>query len=115
MRQSSSEDGAITAEFAVVLPTVFLIMAISLGSISAQIEKVSLINIAGMISRALARVEPIDAVNTVFASQLEGRNWRGSNRGLLVCVEVARTVSLVGVADFALRLAEEQCARKMGL
>ena len=115
MRQSGSEAGAITAEFAVVLPTVFLIMAISLGSISAQVEKVRLINIAGMISRALARAEPIDSVNLVFDSQLDGRNWRSSNRGLLVCVEVARTVSLVGVADFGLRLAEEQCARKMGL
>ena len=115
MRRSSSDAGAITAEFAVVLPTVFLIVAISLGSISAHIEKVRLINIAGMISRALARAEPIDSINMLFASQLEGRNWRSSNRGLLVCVEVARTVRLVGVADFGLRLAEEQCARKMGL
>jgi hypothetical protein len=92
-----------------------MIMGLSLATLSAQLERFKLVSVAGMISRALARVEPIDTVNTVFASQLEGRNWRGSNRGLLVCVEVARTVSLVGVADFALRLAEEQCARKLGL
>lgn len=98
-----------------VLPTVFLILAISIGAISAQIEKVKLLTVAGMLSRALARAEPIESLQGLFASQLKGRNWQVSNQEAFVCVEVSRTIAPAGLPEFELRLAEEQCARKLGL
>lgn len=115
MQRTSSENGAITAEFAVVFPTVFMVLAIALGSISMQIEKVKLTTLAGMLSRGVSRGESAEFLSQTFASQLLGRNWQSSHREALVCVEVSRTVGLAGVTDFGLRLAEEQCARKLGL
>lgn len=112
---TTSETGAVTAEFAVVLPTVFMIMAISLATLSAQLERFKLVSVAGMVSRALARAEPLDSVKSVFAEQLEGRGLTIDTRGAMVCAEVSQTLEIEVLPDFGLRLAETQCARKIGL
>ena len=115
MNRAPDDTGAVTAEFAVVLPAVFMILAVSVLSISAQVERLKMVSVAGMISRAVARGEPAANLNQVFAGQLEGREWQISNLGNLVCVELIRQVDLASLPDFGLRLAETQCARKMGL
>ncbi len=113
--RATSDTGAITAEFAVVLPTVFMILSISLASLSAQLERFKLVSLAGMISRAAARAEPVDVLNAVFAEQLEGRSFIISSRGAMECVEVSQTLKIALLPDLGLRLAETQCARKIGL
>lgn len=115
MCQSNDESGAVTAEFAVVLPAVFMILAISIGSLSAQLERLKLVSIAGMISRAVAREESAGQIRDVFAEQLKGRSWQLSSQGMMACVEVSRPFGLAGLPEFSLRLAEMQCARKLGL
>lgn len=104
-----------TAEFAVVLPTVVMIMAISLATLSAQLERFKLVSVAGMISRAVARAEPIESVKAVFAEQLKGRSFTIDTLGAMVCAEVSQTLEIEVLPDFGLRLAETQCARKIGL
>ena len=113
--RATSDAGVVTAEFAVVLPTVFMIMAISLATLSAQLERFKLVSMAGMISRAVARAEPLDSVKAVFAEQLEGRGFSLDSRGAMVCAEVSQTLKIAFLPDFGLRLAETQCARKIGL
>jgi Flp pilus assembly protein TadG len=115
MNRAPKDTGAVTAEFAVVLPSVFLVLAVSVLSISAQVERLKLVSVAGMISRAVARGEPQASIQQGFAGQLEGREWQISNLGNFVCVELSRQVGLASLPDFALRLAETQCARKVGL
>jgi hypothetical protein len=114
-RQPISDRGAVTAEFVVVLPAVLMILAISIGSLTAQLERLKLVSIAGMIARAVARDESPEMINSVFARQIEGRELRFFNRELITCVEVSRSVNFAGLANFGLRLAETQCARKLGL
>jgi hypothetical protein len=113
--RATSDAGVVTAEFAVVLPTVFMIMAISLATLSAQLERFKLVSVAGMISRAVARAEPLDSVKAVFAEQLEGRGFTIESIGTMVCAEVSQTLKIALLPDFGLRLAETQCARKIGL
>ena len=113
--RATSDAGAVTAEFAVVLPTVFMIMAISLATLSAQLERFKLVSVAGMISRAAARAEPLDSVKAVFAEQLEGRGLTIESKGTMVCAEVSQALEIAVLPDFGLRLAETQCARKIGL
>jgi hypothetical protein len=115
MLRASEDTGAVTAEFAVVLPSVFMILAISVLSISAQVERLKMVSIAGMMSRAVARGEPVESLNRVFAEQLGQHSWRISNQGNFACVELTRLVGLAALPDFGLRLAEVQCARKLGL
>lgn len=97
-----------------MLPTVFMILAISLGSMSAQLERVKMVSIAAMLSRGVARGEPVEALKQVFADQLQGRNFEILNTGLMVCVEVSQVVGVAGLSDLGLRLAETQCARNLG-
>jgi hypothetical protein len=113
--RATSDAGVVTAEFAVVLPTVFMIMAISLATLSAQLERFKLVSMAGMISRAVARAEPLDSVKAVFGEQLKGRGFTIESTGTMVCAEVSQTLKLAVLPDFVLRLAETQCARKIGL
>jgi hypothetical protein len=113
--RATSDAGLVTAEFAVVLPTVFMIMAISLATLSAQLERFKLVSMAGMISRAVARAEPLDSVKAVFAKQLEGLGFTIESTGTMVCAEVSQTLKIALLPDFGLRLAETQCARKIGL
>jgi hypothetical protein len=115
MSRAPEDNGAVTAEFAVVLPGVFMILAVSVLSVSAQVERLKMVSVAGMISRAAARGETAASLNQVFAEQLDGREWQISNQGLFVCVELTRQVAIASLPDFDLRLAETQCARKMGL
>jgi hypothetical protein len=115
MRQSISDRGAVTAEFVVVLPAVLMILAISIGSLTAQLERLKLVSIAGMIARAVARDESPEMINSVFARQIEGRELTFFSRELMTCVELSRSVKFAGLANFGLRLAETQCARKLGL
>ena len=98
-----------------VLPAVLMILTISIGSLTAQLERLKLVSIAGMIARAVARDESPEMINSVFARQIEGRELRFLNRELMTCVEVSRSVNFAGLANFGLRLAETQCARKLGL
>jgi hypothetical protein len=115
MLRANKDTGAVTAEFVVVLPSVFMILAISVLSISAQVERLKMVSTAGMMSRAVARGEPVELLNQVFAGQLGQHSWQISNRGNFVCVELSRLVGFAALPDFGLRLAEEQCARKLGL
>lgn len=115
MNRALDDTGAVTAEFAVVLPAVFMMLAVSVLSISAQVERMKMVSVAGMMSRAVARGEPAATLNQVFAGQVEGRDWQILNQGLFVCVELTRQVAIASLPDFDLRLAETQCARKMGL
>lgn len=113
--RATSESGAVTAEFAVVLPTVLMILTIALASLSAQLERFKLVSVAGMISRAVARGETLDQINIVFAKQLEGRKFSTYSLDPMVCAEVSQLLEIEVLPDFDLRLAETQCARKLGL
>lgn len=115
MRQPISDRGAVTAEFVVVLPAVLMILTISIGSLTAQLERLKLVSIAGMIARAVARDEAPEIVKSVFARQIEGRELKFFDRETMTCVELSRTLNLAGLTNFGLRLAETQCARKLGL
>lgn len=111
----TDESGSVTAEFAVVLPTVMLILVISLGALSATVERIRLVSVSAGVARALARAEPIDKVRQVYSNQLAGRKLVITETGELVCAKVGLTLKLPGLPDFDLRLAETQCARQVGL
>lgn len=102
-----------TAEFAVVLPAVLLMLAISIGSLSAQVERMRLVSIAAQIARAAGRGEP--AVAERYARVLAGRQLEFSSQGLFACAEVSIDKSLLGLPGLSLRLADKECVRRLGL
>ena len=115
MPRRNSERGSITAEFSVVLPTVLLLIALSLSTLTAQFERTRLVAVAVGLARAVARGESESHVREVYATQLQGSTVTFSTAGLLLCAEVERTVNLLGLPNLPLRLADRECSRTMGL
>ena len=110
-----AERGAVTAEFAVVLPAVALILAISLGSLSAQVERMRLVSVAAGLARAIGRGETQALALERFQPNLAGRKVAFSAEKDLVCAEVSLEFDIVGLPGPGLRLADRECARKLGL
>jgi hypothetical protein len=114
-KRLSGDEGAVTAELAVVLPAVLMILATSLSSVSAQVERMRLISVAAGLARAVARGEQPEQVSRVFRDQLVGRKVTFSTSGQFACVEVVAQVELLGLAGLPLRLADRECQRRVGL
>ena len=112
------EGGSVTAEFAIVLPGVLLILLLSLSVLVLQASRIGLVELAAQGSRALARGESEELVTQLLReSQLgEKASFRVSYRELSICVEVVQTAEIGGLGGvFPIELSETQCARKGGL
>ena len=97
-----TQTGSVTAEFAVVLPTVALVAVTLIGGIVTAAAKVQLAADAGTLARAAARGE--DANELASARSLALRLvWQNE----FVCAKVSKTLLLP--------IDAEVCARKGGL
>ena len=114
-RAGLCERGSVTAEFAVVLPAVAMILAISLGSLSAQVERMRLVSVAAGLARAVGRGEAEALALARFEPSLAGRKVAFSAEQDLVCAEVSVNFTILGLPGQGLRLADRECARKLGL
>ena len=111
----TSENGSVTAEFALVLPAAFMVIAISIGALSVQVERMRLVSVTAELARASARGEPEEVVGKLYAKALAGQSLSYSTDGKFSCVEISRQVQLLGLPGFSLRLADKECARRVGL
>ena len=107
------EAGAVTAEFALALPAVTMVLVLALGVIGAQTDRLALIGLAASGSRALARGEPMATVWQLAKEVGAGISVRASFGAELVCVGASRQVGLPILPK--IELTERQCARKLGL
>lgn len=113
-----TEQGSVTAEFAVVLPGVLLILYFALAVLALQSSRIALVEIAAEGSRALARGESELLVSELIAQAGLGfdTGFETSFSELSICVEVAQRHEIRAFgATFPIELKEVQCARKGGL
>lgn len=90
-----SESGAVTAEFALVLPTVTAVLAICLGALGIQTDRLRMVEQTVELARSAARGETV-SVGTQFAS------------GDLICVKLTKKEA------FGIELTDSECARPVG-
>ena len=98
-----TQTGSVTAELAVVLPSVLLVATTLVGGLVLSAQKVTVTLAAGTLSRAVARGEPLDPL----ARQL-GVTATIEYLPDFVCVKavgLTQPVEIIGNA----------CARKLGL
>ena len=102
---TQADAGAVTAEFAVVLPAMVLVLAACVGGIRLAGEQVRLQDASAMAARALARGDPMPAsAGSSLAS------WREAD---LVCVVAGATLSWApGLPPIT--LSAESCALMNG-
>ncbi|WP_157602472.1 TadE family type IV pilus minor pilin [Rathayibacter sp. Leaf296] len=86
VRRAAEEDGSASAELAVVLPAVVVVLALCLGSVAASAQYVRLVDAAADSARSSARGDdpagPVARVDAEAAVAV-------SEEGDLVCVRVA--------------------------
>ena len=110
--------GSVTAEFAIVLPGVMLVLFLALSVLSVQASRIALVEVAAEASRALARGESEQLVSQLLVDYELGPNasFQSSFRDLAVCVEVAQIHQIQALGGlFPIEVKEVQCARKGGL
>lgn len=114
------EAGSITAELAMALPAVSLVIAITLSAFALQIERMKLVDVAATAARAVARGEPEESVRASVAEliaplEIESVSMTAEVRESVTCVILSRQFELPGLGGKFFDISEIQCARKMGL
>lgn len=88
----SSEQGTVTAELAVALPAVLIVLTFAMQTLGVQVERIALVGTLASEARAAARGEQGSSSKLV---------------GNLVCV--------TGKTKTFIQVEEKQCARRLGL
>lgn len=112
------EQGSVTAEFAIVLPGVLLLLYFVLSVSAMQFSRIALVEVAAESSRALARGESEALVRQLIEESGLGSQVSSdtSYSDLSVCVELVKINQIKPFGeDFSIELKERQCARKGGL
>ena len=95
------DTGAVTAEFAVALPALLLVLAACVGGLRLAGEQVRLQDAAAIAARALARGDPAPDL-----AAAERATW---TEGGLVCVSMSSTASWAPGLP-AIELSADSCA-----
>ena len=120
IKKSRIEQGSVTAELALAMPAVSLVIAIALGAFALQIERMKLVGVAAMAARAIARGETQDNVRALvleMASTTDSQqiNLEIETRENTVCINLSRNFEIAGLPGKLFDFSELQCARKVGL
>ncbi|WP_083710062.1 TadE family type IV pilus minor pilin [Leifsonia sp. ALI-44-B] len=109
-RASEHERGSAAAEFAVTMPAVLLVLAMTVGALGAAAHQVRLADAAADAARALGRGESAAAAGALAARVAPGSQLATSTDGELVCAEVAKAWALPGGRATGIRLVAYACA-----
>ncbi len=105
--RSAGDRGGATAELAVALPAVAVLIAVCVSGVALGGVQVAASDAAAQAARLIARGEP-DGVGAVVAQVGVGSEWTSSEHDGLVCVRITRTVPLAAVLPIELQA--QQCA-----
>jgi hypothetical protein len=87
-----ADRGTVTAEFAVVLPAVVLVLVIAVGALQLAAEQLRLQDAVAVAARLLGRGDP--GANEVVREVSPAARLTVSDRGALVCVDARQPASL---------------------
>jgi hypothetical protein len=109
------DEGSVTAEFAVILPAVILILFVALQILSFQSSRVGLIELAAESAREVTRGEEASLVESLIRDSMlkPVPAWKILHKEFELCVQLTQKRSLLGIGF--IDLVEVQCARKSGL
>lgn len=91
MTRAATDRGAVTAELAVALPAVVIVLALGVGALGAAGQHVRLQDAAADAARLLARGDDAGRAESIVASAAPGARMRVESRGDLVCVTATAT------------------------
>jgi hypothetical protein len=110
---ATADTGAITAELAIAMPAVALLIGVTLSGFGLQVERMKYVSVAASAARALGRGEPQAEVESLVFEAAPEAKLEVEFLENHICANVNRKLRVLGLQDF--EVSERQCARKMGL
>jgi hypothetical protein len=111
---AKKDTGSITAELVLALPAVAMIIALALGAMSVQLQRMELVSAASTIARAIARGEPIEIVDALVFELGEQVGFEIQEELGVVCVILRSKIGNFSIDLSGLELIETQCAKAQG-
>lgn len=105
-----TERGSVTAEFAVVIPAVVLVLAFCLAGVQVTGQNVRLQDVASDAARILGRGESVAAAEQFVARTFPAARLRASSRGDAICVDLHLPIALPGASAVAFTHTATSCA-----
>ena len=106
--------GSVTAELVLALPAVVMIVAMALGAMSVQLQRMELVSAASTIARAIARGEPIAIVDALVSELGEQVGFEIQEELGVVCVVLRSEIGIFSIDLTGLELIETPCAKAQG-
>ena len=111
---ANKDSGSVTAELVLALPAVVMIVAMALGAMSVQLQRMELVSAASTIARAIARGEPIAIVDALVSELGEQVGFEIQEELGVVCVVLRSKIGIFSIDLTGLELIETQCAKAQG-
>jgi hypothetical protein len=111
---AKKDTGSVTAELVLSLPAVVIIVALALGAMSVQLQRMELVSSASTIARAIARGEPIGIVDALVTDLGEQVGFEIQEELGVVCVVLRSEIGIFSIDLTGLELIETQCAKAQG-
>ena len=111
---AKKDTGSVTAELVLALPAVVMIVAMALGAMSVQLQRMELVSAASTIARAISRGEPIEIVDALVSELGERIGFEIQEELGVVCVVLRSEIGIFSIDLTGLELIETQCAKAQG-
>lgn len=113
--EGAGQAGAVTAELAVALPAVVLVLGLCLGAVQVVGQQVRLTDAAADSARVLARGESSERAAQIARQLVATATLRAETNGQFVCARLSAPSTLGPFAAFGLTLEARSCALAGGL
>lgn len=104
------DEGSVTAEFAMVLPAVVLVLVCCLGAVQVVGQQVRLTDASADAARALARGDGADRAANLVRQSVDGASLATEQRGEFVCASLSAPSAFGPFAAFGLTVEAGSCA-----
>ena len=111
---AKKDNGSVTAELVLTIPAVMMIVALALGAMSVQLQRMELVSAASTIARAIARGEPIAIVDALVTELGEQVGFEIQEELGVICVVLRSEIGILSIDLPGLELIESQCAKVQG-
>jgi len=115
MRLRADDRGSVTAEFAVVLPAVVVVLLLGIGALSSAARLVRLQDAAADAARLVARGETLDHAAGAVGTAVPGSSFASAAHDDVVCVTATAPGATVPLLSLLPPLTASACALAGGL
>jgi Flp pilus assembly protein TadG len=115
VRWQPAETGSVTAEFAMVLPAVVLVLAMCLGAVQVTGQQVRMTDAAASAARSLARGDGHGPATAIARQAAGSVTLASESRGQFVCAHLSAPSEFLPFAAAGLQLEVSSCALAGGL